>query len=51
MDIKTLNLEIKKKIQEKISCEKILIEDKTFLHVNHKSHNKTPRAILKPIRK
>ena len=40
MDIKTLNFEIKKKIQEKISCEKISIEDKTFLHVNHKSHNK-----------
>ena len=40
MDIKTLNLEIKKKIQEKISCEKISIEDKTFLHFNHKSHNK-----------
>ena len=40
MDIKTLNLEIKKKIQKKISCEEISIEDKTFLHVNHKSHNK-----------
>ena len=40
MDIKTLNLEIKKKIQEKISCEKISIEDKTFLHANHKSHDK-----------
>ncbi len=41
MDIKTLNLEIKKKIQQKISCEEISIEDKTFLHVNHKSHNKS----------
>ena len=41
MDIETLNLKIKKKIQEKISCEKISIEDKTFLHVNHKSHNKS----------
>ena len=40
MDIETLNLKIKKKIQEKISCEKISIEDKPFLHVNHKSHNK-----------
>ena len=40
MDIKTLNLEIKKKIQQKISCEEISIEDKTFLHVNHKSHSK-----------
>ena len=39
MDIETLNLKIKKKIQEKISCEKISIEDKTFLHVKHKSHN------------
>ena len=40
MDIKTLNLQIEKKIKEKISCENISIEDKTFLHVNHKSHTK-----------
>ena len=40
MDIKTLNLKIKKKIFDNISCQSLSIEDKTFLHEKHKSHNK-----------
>ncbi len=40
MDIKTLNSKIKKKILANISCSSILIEDKTFLHAKHKSHDK-----------
>jgi len=40
MDIKTLNSEIKKKILANISCSSIEIEDKTFLHIKHKSHDK-----------
>ena len=31
---------IKKKICDKVSVEKITIEDKTFLHKNHSSHQK-----------
>ncbi len=38
MDINELNAIIKKKICDKVSVEKITIEDKTFLHKNHKSH-------------
>ena len=40
MDIKTLNLKIKKKIFNSISCQSLSIEDKTFLHEKHKSHSK-----------
>mgnify|MGYP001161349442 FL=1 len=40
MDINSLNLIIEKKISQNISCKKIIIEDKTFLHKNHKSHEK-----------
>ena len=40
MDIKTLNLKIKEKIFENISCEYLSIEDKTFLHKKHKSYDK-----------
>ena len=36
MDIKTLNLKIKKKIFDNISCQSLSIEDKTFLHEKHK---------------
>ena len=40
MDINNLNLIIKKKISQNISCKKITIEDKTYLHKNHKGHEK-----------
>ena len=40
MDINSLNLIIEKKISQNISCKKIIIEDKTYLHKNHKSHEK-----------
>ena len=35
MEINNLIKKIKKKISSKIKCEKIFIEDKTFLHKNH----------------
>ena len=38
MNIKLLNSIIKKKIETEINIENILIEDKTFLHTKHKSH-------------
>ena len=37
MEINILIEKIKKKICEKIKCEKIIIEDKTFLHKKHKN--------------
>ena len=37
MEINNLIKKIKKKICNKIKCEKILIEDKTFLHRKHKN--------------
>tara|TARA_B100000965_G_scaffold200702_1_gene167577 strand:- start:98 stop:358 length:261 start_codon:yes stop_codon:yes gene_type:complete len=40
MDINSLNLIIEKKISQDILCEKITIEDKTFLHKKHKGHEK-----------
>ena len=40
MDINSLNLILKKKISENISCEEIIIEDKTYLHKKHKGHEK-----------
>ena len=40
MDINSLNSIIKKKISQNISCKKIIIEDKTYLHKNHRSHEK-----------
>ena len=40
MDINSLNLIIEKKISQNISCKKIIIEDKTYLHKNHKGHEK-----------
>ena len=39
MNINELISIVKKKIENNISCEKIDIEDKTFLHVNHKNHD------------
>ena len=40
MDINSLNSIIEKKISQNISCKKIIIEDKTYLHKNHSSHEK-----------
>ena len=40
MDINKLNLIIKEKISKNISVQSLLIEDKTFLHKNHKNHDK-----------
>ena len=37
MEINNLIKKIKNKICNKIKCEKILIEDKTFLHKKHKN--------------
>tara|TARA_B100000941_G_C28452722_1_gene526010 strand:+ start:293 stop:553 length:261 start_codon:yes stop_codon:yes gene_type:complete len=38
MDINQLTKIVKKKIENKIKVQSILIEDKTFLHENHSSH-------------
>jgi BolA family transcriptional regulator, general stress-responsive regulator len=38
MDIKQLISIIKNKLKEKILFENIVIEDKSFLHKNHKNH-------------
>tara|TARA_B100000989_G_scaffold55472_1_gene37342 strand:+ start:46 stop:306 length:261 start_codon:yes stop_codon:yes gene_type:complete len=38
MNIDKLIANIKKKINKNIKIENILIEDKTFLHKNHSSH-------------
>ena len=37
MEINNLIIKIKDKICNKIKCEKIFIEDKTFLHMKHKN--------------
>ncbi len=37
MEINILIEKLKKKICDKIKCEKIIIEDKTFLHKRHKN--------------
>tara|TARA_B100000674_G_scaffold360837_1_gene303622 strand:- start:202 stop:462 length:261 start_codon:yes stop_codon:yes gene_type:complete len=38
MDINQLITIVKKKIQSEISFEELRIEDKSFLHKNHKTH-------------
>ena len=38
MNINQLILIVKKKIKDNISIDDIIIEDKTFLHKKHKSH-------------
>ena len=38
MDINKLIANVKKKLQDQIKIENILIEDKSFLHKNHSSH-------------
>ena len=40
MNIKQLTEIVKNKLEQNITCEKIEIQDKTFLHKNHKTHNK-----------
>ena len=40
MNINELNLIIEKKISQSISYQNIKIEDKTYLHLKHKSHEK-----------
>ena len=38
MNIDELIVNVKKKLKKNINIEKILIEDKTFLHKNHSGH-------------
>ena len=40
MNINDLNDTIKKKISEQLMIDEILIEDKTYLHLKHKSFQK-----------
>ena len=40
MNIKQLTEIVKNKLKQNITCEKIEIQDKTFLHKNHKTHAK-----------
>ena len=40
MNIKQLSEIVKNKLDQNITCEKIEIQDKTFLHKNHKTHDK-----------
>ena len=40
MDINQLIEIVKRKINHEIVCENIKVEDKTFLHKKHKSHEK-----------
>ena len=40
MNINDLILIVKRKINKSLLIENIEVEDKTFLHKNHKSHNK-----------
>ena len=39
MEINILIKKVEKKICDKVKCEKIIIEDKTFLHKKHKNFN------------
>ena len=39
MNIKELIVKIKKKLKKNINIKNILIEDKTFLHKNHKNND------------
>ena len=38
MDINQLIEIVKRKINQNISCDKVEVEDKTFLHQNHQSY-------------
>ena len=39
MNIKQLTKIVKNKLEQNITCEKIEIQDKTFLHKNHKTND------------
>ena len=39
MEINILIEKVKKKICDRIKCEKIIIKDKTFLHKKHKNYD------------
>ena len=39
MDINQLSEIVKKKIKKGIEVQKIIIEDKTYLHLNHAGHD------------
>tara|TARA_B110001454_G_scaffold218544_1_gene246807 strand:+ start:484 stop:744 length:261 start_codon:yes stop_codon:yes gene_type:complete len=41
MDINQLISIVKNKIKKNILVEDVVVQDKTFLHKNHASHNKT----------
>ncbi len=49
MNINQLIQIVKIKLNKKISCENIEIEDKTFLHKNHSSNDKNKFHIIDPI--
>ncbi len=40
MDINQLSEIVKKKIKKGVKVQKIIIEDKTYLHLNHAGHDK-----------
>ena len=40
MDINQLSIIVKKKIKKEIEVQKIIVEDKTHLHINHSGHDK-----------
>ena len=40
MNINQLSEIVKNKLKKNIVCDKIEVEDKTFLHKNHSSHDK-----------
>ena len=46
MDINQLANIVKKKIKQNVKCDNIEVIDKTFLHKNHKSHQKDKFHIL-----
>ena len=50
MDINQLISIIKNKLSEKIKIENINIEDKSFLHKNHKSNEKGKFHLVKRIK-
>ena len=51
MEINILIEKVKKKICDKIKCEKIIIEDKTFLHKKHKNFDSKKFHLKIPFKK
>ena len=43
MNINQLSEIVKNKLKKNIVCDKIEVEDKTFLHKNHSSHDKNKK--------